>query len=749
MSFIETKSLLAKLLATENLTVEHRKVDTASFDTKNRILTLPLFAEISSDLADLLVGHEVGHALETPESLLQEIHDRKINKSVFNVIEDVRIERKIKTRYPGLRNSFIRGYQELILMDFFGIKGIDLNQLNFIDRVNMFHKGGAGFGIKFFNDTENDLLKEINQTETPKDVIAVTLKVIEYLKKEKEEKEKQKQDQNQEQKQDNQTGNPEDDSKSESKEPNDGEKDREHGDREDSGQPEDSDEEHDKPNQNSDNGDEQEEESDEEDKDGSDDESENSNDKSGDGNSSEQDEVKSITDEEFHKNENKLFDKKSKTEYYYGNIPKVVVNEVVVDYKTIWSRFKEFSFKMYDKTELIIIDKVDNSDFQKVRVETNKVASYLAKEFEMRKNADQMKRTSVSKTGELNMSKIYSYKFSDDIFKKMSVVTDGKSHGLVIFVDWSGSMSDHINGTIKQLLNLTMFCKKVSIPFEVYAFTSGYDDGYSGPKKVEGQVAFRSKMSLLNILSNRMSANDYSYACAKLLTFCNKRRRHWPGWFHLDSTPLNECIVAAMEVVPHFQKMNKLQVVNTVFLTDGEGHDLNFVWRKDDKRGFYLGTRDSNFIQGYGSNYIRDIFVLRDPVTKHEVKITENGRECTSCYLSLLKARTNSNIIGYYILTGREFNQSARQFFRGMNDSQIDSIKKEFRRNKYQIATSSGYDEYYLLRSDKTDDDDDEDFVINDPDKLSTRGLVSAFRKYSSNRATNRVVLNRFIGLIT
>ena len=64
----ETKNQLAKLLASENLTVEHKKVSTASFDTKNRVLTLPIWKDTSSDLYDLLIGHEVGHALFTPKT---------------------------------------------------------------------------------------------------------------------------------------------------------------------------------------------------------------------------------------------------------------------------------------------------------------------------------------------------------------------------------------------------------------------------------------------------------------------------------------------------------------------------------------------------------------------------------------------------------------------------------------------------------------------------------------------------------
>ena len=62
----EIKSQLAKLLATEDLIVEHRKVATAQFDVHSRVLTLPMWEKASNTVYDLLVGHEVGHALFTP-----------------------------------------------------------------------------------------------------------------------------------------------------------------------------------------------------------------------------------------------------------------------------------------------------------------------------------------------------------------------------------------------------------------------------------------------------------------------------------------------------------------------------------------------------------------------------------------------------------------------------------------------------------------------------------------------------------
>ena len=92
----------------------------------------------------------------------------------------------------------------------------------------------------------------------------------------------------------------------------------------------------------------------------------------------------------------------------------------------------------------------------------------------MRKAADLYKRASRSKTGSLNMDKLHSYSYNEDIFLKMTNLPGATNHGLVMFVDWSGSMSDNFHNTLKQTMNLIWFCKRVNIPFEVYAFSNQY-----------------------------------------------------------------------------------------------------------------------------------------------------------------------------------------------------------------------------------------------------------------------------------
>jgi hypothetical protein len=718
MELIESKSLLAKLMATENLTIEQRNVQTAAFDVKNRILTVPVLDKnISGYLYDLFMGHEVGHALYTPLEGMTKAYEEKIPMSIMNVLEDSRIERKIKNKYPGIRSPFIRAYKELIDKDFFGTNGIDLNDLNFIDRVNLFTKGGATQGIKF-TDFERSLVDKIEATQTYDDVMVVAKLVQAYLK---EEAQLRKQE-------------------TPVYEETDEESDNEF----DSMGYEDSDEDWDdeeeieskKTNQFSPN------ESESEKQLGGD--STYGTDPENPDNSPAEDGIRSHTDDAYRKNESKLF-ANDKRVYYYGNVPDLDLKEAIYTYKQTWTRYKADTVRIINSYHSPYPETAkfgtDLEKFTKMRNDAKKVVGYLAKEFELRKNADQMKRASISKTGELNMAKIYGYQLMDDIFKKVTVVPNGKSHGLVMFLDWSGSMHNHIENTMKQLINLVMFCKKVNIPYEVYAFSSEFDELYN-PKPVVGNIVMHG-FKLINILSSKMSASEFTYAGSALVNMAH--HRGWkPGWFQMGGTPLNETVIAATKIVPEFQKQYKLQVVNTVFLTDGEGQSLRNV--HTEYNNGYIGSGYNNpELDGNGAYGKELCFVIRDPITKQEQRVDyARGRELTSSYLSILKKRTNCNVVGFYVLSGREFGREAYNFF--PRSANHDKYKSEFRKNKCLTVTNAGYDEYYLLRSEGLDTDDDVEFVVKE--NATTRGLVSAFSKFAGNRLSNRVVLNRFIGMI-
>lgn len=720
MEMLDSKSLLAKLMATENLIVEQKPVDTASFDVKNRVLTLPVLDKnISGYLYDLFVAHEVGHALYTPEDGMKKAFDLNLNMSLMNVLEDSRIERKIKNKYPGVRASFVRGYKELIDKDFFGTKDMNLNDLRFIDKVNLFCKGGPTQGIDF-TEEEKELIKEVESTVTYDDVIELAKKISNYAEQEQEERKKKiilVPDEDGDEETDEFDDELYDDSEEES-----------------------DDEEFYVPKNNPTGEEEQkQEENDEVKTDGSagkgdtdiKDEEGDTSDKSPDmaegsvgGN-----DISSKTDRAFEENIKKLFSTSNET-YYYADIPDFDLEKIIVPYKELWKEHKEY----YATNGYNGDTGLDTFALNKVRQDSTKVVSYLAKEFELRKNADQMKRASIAKTGELNMAKIYSYKFNEDLFKKATTVPNGKSHGLVMFVDWSGSMSDHLEGTIKQLINLALFCRKVLIPFEVYAFSDEHRKAtqYLADTIKPGNLQV-SKLSLLNFLSSKMSAAEFNYACGALLYTCGRYR---PEFMQLGGTPLNETIIAAMKIIPEFKKQYKLQIVNTVFLTDGEGHGIGRVYQSDTNHGGepYMSARTPN-----------GTMVLRDKKSMQQVVCNHKKNSSSLPFLEMLKQTTGCNIVGFYVTASRNFKSLCYRYASKADD--FDMLRSEFRKNNYHVFTTAGYDEYYILRAEGMDTDEEVEFEVKE--NATTRGLVNAFNKYTKGRLNNRVVLNRFIGLIS
>ena len=668
-------------MATENIIVEQKNVQTAHFNLGNRTLVIPtLKSELSGSLYDLFIGHEVGHALNTPlDGWHDSIKDMDVNRSILNVCEDIRIEKLIRRKYPGLKMSFIKAYRELLDQDFFGVKGKDLSVLKFIDRLNLHTKCGASLGIKF-DMAETPLLRLAEDAETFEQTVEAAKKIQAYMQEQKEKREAQ-------------TGGEGDTPEDEGESGPSNDIGDEDGDEMDFGDNEDA-----MPN----------------------------------GEVSDQ-ELESDTDNAFREKEKDLYQNDGRGDSTYVNLPTLNSDDIIVDYKQIYSEIRKIAGNI-DPEKLYNYEKdavINMSLFTQFRKDSNKVVSYLTKEFELRKNAEQLKKASTAKTGDLNLNRIFSYQFSEDIFKKISVVPNGKSHGLVLFLDWSGSMHNVMQDTIKQLLSLVLFCKKVSIPFEVYAFSDHYnnntnnsywDSEMTSIKYKEGDLVFR-HMNLLNILSSRMNSTELTYAGAALLSKVYDLAYY--DRFRLGGTPLNETITAAMDIIPKFQKKYKLQVVNTVFLTDGEGHGLNTVHTSVGGR-----ERKSNM-------------VLRDPVTSASMKYSLAGIDNSKAFLFLLKQRTQCNIIGFRILSTR---LAKDYLYRTYNGGDIEPIIDQFRKQKSTVVKSAGFDEYYLLREDKMGTSDDDEMQVK---STTTRGLVSAFKNYTKGHIQNRVILNRFIGLIS
>ena len=182
---IQSKEVLARLLATENISVEHRNVGTASFDVKNRNLVLPLWDDMQNFTYDHLVGHEVGHALYTDADMWGSAIQKhgKNFKGFYNIVEDARIEKKIQRVYPGLKTSFVKSYKKMLADGFFGKSEDEINNFKLIDRINVYFKCGMSTPVDFAQD-EKKWLDIISKIETQEEAEKVALELFNLAKEE-------------------------------------------------------------------------------------------------------------------------------------------------------------------------------------------------------------------------------------------------------------------------------------------------------------------------------------------------------------------------------------------------------------------------------------------------------------------------------------------------------------------------------------------------------------------------------------
>jgi hypothetical protein len=702
MNTAEIKGNLARLLATENLVVEHRKVSTASFNVDTRVLTLPLW-NASNSVYDLLVGHEVGHALYTPNIDWSEV--AQVPKDYINVVEDSRIEKLMKRKYPGLSKTFFKGYQELDNEDFFSINDEELDNISFIDRINLHCKIGA-FSVMPFDDEERVMVKEVENCETFDEVIAICQKIYDYSQQEKID------DVNQNAAAQGTTEKVE---SSDTTEPSNTET-------TDEGQTIQ--------------------------KDG-DDEGEQLDENISAGGNAGGDRAE--TQRAFDEN---VQDLTETAPYFrdpvYVEIPKINLENIIVDQavlqKHIDAHYGCRDHKRYDNP----LEFADNS-FDVFKKESQKEVNYLVKEFECKKAADSHARTSSARTGVLDCAKLHTYKYNEDLFKKVSVIPDGKNHGMIFILDWSGSMSNYLQDTIKQLLSLVMFCRKVNIPFEVYAFTYEWNNRFLDPEehdydpdevqdkcvREENKFMFHKRFSLLNLLSSRTNSKNFDRQCRNIFRigfFMNSYGVITPPGLDLSGTPLNESIIAMHEIIPMFKKMTGVQKINTVILTDGESNNISY-----------------NVCIGKGSEYtywgqraVDGDVHLRDRKTGHVYR--RRGSNFNDCITTILLENLSHNFpevnfLGFRILTGGDFSY----LYRNTYNESSDNVLKKWRKDKsFVFKKQLGYNSLYLIASTSMNKSTDFE-VSNDATKAQ---IAKAFKSMLKAKTTNKKILSSFVDMV-
>lgn len=804
---VENKSLLAKLMATENLTVIHGNVRTASMDLMNRVLRCPVWVDMDGDLYDLLMSHEVGHALYTPlegwhEALIgtavRDTRGRVIKidqtlKYIMNVLEDARIEKKIKRKFPGLKPAYVAAYKDLhFKRNFFGVRDLkSFSKLNLIDRINLYTKVGFALPIKF-KEEEKRFIKLIPRLEKFAQVVSLARAIQEYMKQNEQDKIQNQQQLDEQIKQDKQSGKSEyEDEPSESQQSS---KKEEKGDKKDKGaqkdeqsskkdkakksdepekkdssKSEDSDADSDDSTDGGESDGDSEDESNTEgsDGDGDGDEGEGTEDGEsddagdsgdtdsdegddasvddftfageGEGGKNEQDklnpgkEITSVTDKIFREKEAQLIDTAGNS-VANADFPTVDPDRYIIPASALVKRYESGFDKDYAENAKKLVARFHVMNLPQV--------THLVQQFEIWKNSKQYDRATEQKTGDLDTRRLAMYRFTNDIFRRVTEMPKGKNHGLVSFLDMSGSMNgSYMYHAIKQIFILAAFCDRVKIPYDFYGFADN-DGSWYTERLLKGKRNTNDVNSipvgnnfnahgfhLRQLLSSRSDLRTRQ-RCQQMLAVyatCNGRsggldselariaNMHGFGKDTLhhgmatSGTPLIETILVSREIIEKFKKDTRTDIVNVIYLTDGDGSLINIP-----------GT------VMYGPNKTGKT-IIHDKVT-HKKRIIDDVTKLQSEMLAFVREMTGCRHIGYYICSKEEVERRALAASKNAILSEEQRKCVDF---GYAMIPALGFDRYYYISADMFHVND-KLLVTDDAEKLTKNFIdVQTRKRYS------------------
>ena len=436
----------------------------------------------------------------------------------------------------------------------------------------------------------------------------------------------------------------------------------------------------------------------------------------------------------------------------YIEVPDVNLSKIVVDHddllKYISGHYNRLAFERNDCWGNIY-ENVDH-DYLEFKKSAQKEVNYLVKEFECKKSADAYARAGQSKTGVLDTSKLHTYKYNDDVFKRVTVLPDGKNHGMIFILDWSGSMSTILMDTVKQLMNLCWFCKKVQIPFEVYAFTYEWSDRLFGTEDYDSDdwsydrkhntLSVHNRFNLLNLVTSRSNSKDFEMSIRNLwrLSYYFKNACYYsnPVGLDLSGTPLNESLITLKTLIPKFQTQNAVQKVNVCILTDGESNGICYDVDMNIDRGYdHMGTRS------IGNNCC-----LRDRKLGRTYRhfSYEYQDSITTILLENLKHNyPQVNFIGFRIGGGSEFSNLYCAAYGHKHDH--EQVMKKWRKIKSWEINGIGYDSLYVIGQNTLSTE--AEFEVNIGAKKTE--ISKAFRSMLKAKTTNKKILNSFATVIS
>ena len=415
-------------------------------------------------------------------------------------------------------------------------------------------------------------------------------------------------------------------------------------------------------------------------------------------------------------------------------------------------------------------------DYASIKIKAAKKEVIAAvREFELKKSARQYEKSKTSPLGTIDVNKLHSYMFDDDIFSTTTVLQNSKNHGMVMLLDMSVSMRSNLADVIEQTLFLVMFCQKTNIPFDLYTFTSSNISENDCEDSVDVKIKFKSSVSLIKVLSSSMKTVDFNesltyLSCYPAMNGGSSRHRRIDSRDHpiynlpyaarfmycrqedMGSTPLNESLIAMRLILTKFKKTHNIEKLSFITLCDGDSQNIAIRNTSNKKssndKTFYDNMDDCSVNILYGKEKIKCNATVSIYSGSMPYAVTRD-KELTQKLIESLKRQVDCNVLGFFVSdSDASFKYRIVNAGASISDSVWDDVdnyrkraNKEYRKNKcVSIKGAYGYNEYFITKGSKLSNDDD--FLLEGNE--STSQIKNKFKKASCSKKAYKVLLNKF-----
>ena len=281
--------------------------------------------------------------------------------------------------------------------------------------------------------------------------------------------------------------------------------------------------------------------------------------------------------------------------------------------------------------------------------------------------------------------------------------------------------------------------------------------------------------NLLNVFSSRMRANELHTAYINMTALAQcfdtdhsgygyyRGYRTMPSELTLGGTPLNDSLLTMHTYLPEFKSKNNVQIVNLIYLTDGDSAGGEYVWdRRTHTRKDYTGNTYEkyeeirNLERGYRWNRNnRTKTIIRDTKSKKEYTLDAYGagrysrNEMTNTLVEILRDAHGVNVVNFYIIP-KLSRYDIVDFVSEKSENKTADIEKLhscWRKEGHIIGENyGGWTELYLIRGGKSLDVKETNLDVNTGAKKGE--IKRAFSKMNKNKLKNRLLLSKFVDMV-